>query len=107
MATTLDSKQGAVADIHRRPARGRFGWAEGNPCRYCGSKFSDALGRRRHERRSHERSVPSGTDLDGAGLAGDVGEIQDLLDDPRLTGDALRTAANRRLRYLAAPSEET
>jgi hypothetical protein len=104
MATTLDHKQGAVADIHRRAAKGTFGWAEGNPCRYCGRRFSDALGRRRHERRTHELQPSRAVDLDGGSIPGDLG--LDSLDDPRLSGAELRAATHRRLRRLTGMPEE-
>jgi hypothetical protein len=104
-ATNLSHSQAPRIEIpHAR--RGGFGFANGCPCRLCGRRFPTAKARRRHERRAHERTVPPGTDLDGSGVAGEIGERADPLDDPALRGDALRTAANRRLRYLAGQAEQ-
>lgn len=102
-ATNLEHSQDArIETPHAR--RGGFGFANGCPCRYCGRRFPTAKGRRRHERRAHERTVPPGTDIDGSSIPGDLG-LADPLDDPNLKGDALRMAVNLRLRHLAGLPE--
>jgi hypothetical protein len=102
--SNLGNREAApIENPHAR--RGGFGFVDGSPCRECGRRFSSSKARRRHERRAHQRSVPPEADLDGSRQPGDTGEVSDPLDDPHLKGDPLRTAVNRRLRYLAGLSE--
>ena len=107
MSTATDLSNNERTRIDNHYARcGGFGFADGCPCRSCGRCFPTAKGRRRHERRTHERSVPANTDLAGLRLPGNAGETPDPLDSPDLKGAELRSAVRRRLRYLAGHPEE-